>query len=508
MAGVGRLARSVTCAAFGFHSTSHRRLNQPAKTVCGTAYQDIISTDGNSSFRSPLSLNLQELSDELKGSGRAAVVWDCLRAGIDPNLYYSSQGGKDDSDDAIADAWIKATACAIISGHDVVSSGSHDERNILGRREGQGLGTEALKRLQKLMHDYHRYNNYSLRQSGNTNGQHKLHGGENAYTIENSIASLSHMNVSPDGTTKLLLKMRKDGLEVESVIIPWMDKGFSTLCVSMHKVTFFSSSTYIHPDTFRSQVGCKQGCTFCATGRMGKLRSLTTDEILVQVYYAFKVCRVVRSIISTQNNILPKVDNIVYMGMGEPADNAESVVRAAQILVDRRLFGLAQSKVTISTVAPNPSAFHTLGKALASLAWSVHAVDDQLRRRLVPTTKNTMEELRCALVNTLRTRSIKLRRTMLEVALIEGVNDSDEDAKRLAAFSKAIMNDVERSKVVVNLIPYNAIDHPTYRTPSMETVLGFQKIVVDGGVLCYVRTTRGDDESAACGQLATKRTRP
>lgn len=241
---------------------------------------------------------------------------------------------------------------------------------------------------------------------------------------------------------------------------------------------------------------------------MGKLRSLTTDEILVQVYYASKVCRVVRSIISTQNNILPKVDNIVYMGMGEPADNAESVVRAAQILVDRRLFGLAQSKVTISTVAPDPSAFHTLGEAPASLAWSVHAVDDQLRRRLVPTTKNTMEELRCALVNALRTRSIKLRRTMLEVALIEGVNDSDEDAKRLAAFSKAIMNDVDRSKVVVNLIPYNAIDHPTYRTPSVETVLGFQKIVVDGGVLCYVRTTRGDDESAACGQLATKRARP
>ena len=177
-------------------------------------------------------MNLQELSDELKGSGRAAVVWDCLRAGIDPNLYYSSQGGKDDSDDAIADAWIKATACTIISGHDVVSSGSHDERNILGRREGQGLGPEALKRLQKLMHDYHRYNNYSLRQSGNTDGQHKRHGGEDACTIENSIASLSHMNVSPDGTTKLLLKMRKDGLEVESVIIPWMDKGFSTLCVS------------------------------------------------------------------------------------------------------------------------------------------------------------------------------------------------------------------------------------------------------------------------------------
>jgi hypothetical protein len=176
-------------------------------------------------------MNIQELSDELKGSGRAALVWEAVRAGIDPNLYYNSRDGKDNSDDAIVDAWAKASACTIISGYDVVSSGSHDERNILGRREGQGLGTDAWKRLQKLMQNYHRYNNTSLRQSGKTDKYHQWHGGE-LYTIENSMASLSHMNVSPDGTIKLLLKMRKDGLEVESVIIPWLDKGFSTLCVS------------------------------------------------------------------------------------------------------------------------------------------------------------------------------------------------------------------------------------------------------------------------------------
>ena len=95
---------------------------------------------------------------------------------------------------------------------------------------------------------------------------------------------------------------------------------------------------------------------------------------------------------------------------------------------------------------------------------------------------------------------------MLEVALIEDVNDSDDDAQRLAVFAQSIMNDVARSKVVVNLIPYNAIDHPTYKTPSMESVLRFQKIVTDHeGVLCYIRTTRGDEESAACGQLATSK---
>lgn len=334
------------------------------------------------------------------------------------------------------------------------------------------------------MLEYDTFNNGPMQFGGNVKE-------EGIYTIENSIASLSHMQVSPDGTTKILLKMKKDGLEVESVIIPWMDKGFSTLCVS-------------------SQVGCKQGCTFCATGRMGKLRSLTTEEIIVQLYYASKVCRVVTNNLNEQNDgssVLPKIDNIVFMGMGEPADNADAVVPAVRTMVDRRMFGLAQSKVTISTVAPDPSAFTTLGEAPAALAWSVHAVDDSLRRSLVPTTRNSMEELKNGLILALSSRSNKLRRTMLEIALIDGVNDSDEDAERLAAFSQSIMDEVAGSKVVVNLIPYNSIDHPTYRTPSMERLMGFQKIVTDCGVLCYVRTTRGDDESAACGQLATKKKR-
>ena len=242
---------------------------------------------------------------------------------------------------------------------------------------------------------------------------------------------------------------------------------------------------------------------------MGKLRSLSADEILVQVYFASKVCRVVGSLSddANSNTVLPMVDNIVFMGMGEPADNVDAVVRAAHTLVHRRMFGFAQSKITISTVAPDPTAFSLLGEAPVALAWSVHAVDDVLRRSLVPTTSYSMEELKGGLVEALSSRSHKLRRTMLEVALIDGVNDSKEDAERLASFSHSIMDEVTGSKVVVNLIPYNAIDHPTYRTPSMETVLRFQKEITDRGVLCYVRTTRGDEENAACGQLATKKKR-
>lgn len=173
-----------------------------------------------------LSLTLQELSDQLGGSGRAAVVWDCLRAGIDPNLYFYGQDEIDTSDDTIANAWISETSTPIPNNIQISSACQDDY--ILGRRKGQGLGMSSWKKLQKVF--------------GSNGIDPKI------YTIENSIASLSHMKVSSDGTTKLLLKMVRDGLEVESVIIPWTDKGFSTLCVS-------------------SQVGCRQGCTFCATGR-------------------------------------------------------------------------------------------------------------------------------------------------------------------------------------------------------------------------------------------------
>eukprot|EP00569_Conticribra_weissflogii_P002858 CAMPEP_0171344900 /NCGR_PEP_ID=MMETSP0878-20121228/20421_1 /TAXON_ID=67004 /ORGANISM="Thalassiosira weissflogii, Strain CCMP1336" /LENGTH=521 /DNA_ID=CAMNT_0011848193 /DNA_START=152 /DNA_END=1717 /DNA_ORIENTATION=- len=448
--------------------------------------------------KSPLSLTLNELSEKLGGTGRATAVWDCLRAGIDPSLYYaqkfdgdatSSSPDEGISDHAVLDAWIhansmKSSAETILSQRYELVSDPVD-RALPMRRQGQGLGISAWNKLQSVM------KNYDL--TNNTQNMIQPASRDKIFTIEDSIASLSHMTVSPDGTTKLLLKMARDGLEVESVIIPWLDKGFSTLCVS-------------------SQVGCRQGCTFCATGRMGKLRSLTADEILVQVYYASKICRISNSVPgSTIQQGLGSVDNIVFMGMGEAADNAEAVLLATNTLVDRRMFGLAQSKVTISTVAPDPEAFATLGQAPAVLAWSVHAVDDSLRKQLVPTTKYSMEELRNGLVKALSSRSNKLRRTMLEIALMEGVNDSKRDAELLAEFAQSIMNDVPGSKIVVNLIPFNDIGHPTYRTPSIERVLEFQKLVVEHGsangrgVLCYVRTTRGDEESAACGQLATKK---
>ncbi|EED86561.1 predicted protein, partial [Thalassiosira pseudonana CCMP1335] len=307
--------------------------------------------------------------------------------------------------------------------------------------------------------------------------------------IEGGIASLVHTSTSSDGTTKLLLRLM-DGLEVETVLIPfWADVaqkkrinekdnsslGRTTVCIS-------------------SQVGCRQGCTFCATGRMGKLRSLTTDEILAQLFYAKKVVRVV----------LPPITNIVAMGMGDAADNVDAVKGAINIMTRRELFQFSASRVTVSTVAPSPQAFLDFADSKCILAWSVHATRDELRKQLVPTTKYPMVELRQGLIDALKQR--KLRTCMIEVALMDGVNDSMREAEELAEFLTYITNEVPGSKLLCNLIPYNDIGEGAggvvaYRKPSMEKVMAFQKRLQELSVYAHVRGTRGDEENSACGQL-------
>lgn len=191
--------------------------------------------------------------------------------------------------------------------------------------------------------------------------------------------------------------------------------------------------------------------------------------------------------------------------MGEPADNAEAVDQAARILTDRQLFGLAATKVTISTVAPSPESFALFAKTPSALAWSVHAVRDDLRRKLVPTTKHGMEELRQGLIDALLQRPKHLRTTMLEVALMEDVNDGIREAEELAQFARGIVEAVPNCKLVVNLIPYNATEHSRFKTPGEERVKMFQTHLWSEGIYAHVRSTRGDETSAACGQLATQR---
>lgn len=392
-------------------------------------------------LRSPLSCNSEELSYILNGNGRAKTCWEVLRLGVDPLWYYSSS-----NEDAVESEYLESLGLKSWSRKETQDS-------LSDVTVTNSLGKDAMRLLIK-----------------------------NFVSIEDEIAQLSKLSVASDGTAKMLIKLLKDGLEVESVIIPWDDQGKSTLCIS-------------------SQVGCRQACTFCLTGRMSKLRDLSTSEILAQMHLGIKVCRL--------NGILP-INNVVFMGMGEPADNAANVIEAAKILVDRNLYQLSPRRVTISTVAPDPESFAKIGEAGVVLAWSVHASRQDLREELVPTTKHSMTELRKGLIETLQNRSRRLRNTMLEVALIGGVNDSKEDALHLAEFCKPFFEQVADLKLFVNLIPWNdigATNGPasTYKKPDMEQVLEFQNVLKEQGILCYIRTTRGDEENAACGMLNTKK---
>ena len=427
--------------------SSSSRIGGGESRLCSSTVVDITPL---TQITSPLSLDFDDLTKSLeKGVGRSRAVWDCYRMGIDPMIMYDAS-----VDDSQLDASINAV---LLDVHDTPSITKFWKREdlkqlITSKRRNQGLGKPALESLKQICEN----------------------------PIEESIATISDISIAKDGTTKLLVKLIQDDLEVETVIIPWEETGRSTLCIS-------------------SQVGCRQGCRFCATGRMGKLRNLSTDEILSQVFLARKVCRVL--------DIYP-VDGVVFMGMGEPADNANNVVQAAKVLTNQEQFGMAQRKVTISTVGPSPEAFKVLGQAPTALAWSVHASQDDLRKELVPTTKYTMAELRKGYLDALLQRPVKLRTTMLEIALIDGINDSTQDADHLATFVQEMINDVPGMKPMVNLIPFNDIGFEKYKKPRVEQVWAFQERLTSKGIKSFVRTTRGDEESAACGQLATKKKKP
>jgi len=250
---------------------------------------------------------------------------------------------------------------------------------------------------------------------------------------------------------------------------------------------------------------------------MGKLRNLSSDEILVQFFYALKIIRLSQQqqldsndddddTISHANLPLPEITNVVFMGMGEPSDNAVNVRNALQILTNVDLFHMGQTKVTVSTVAPTPQAFMKFADAPCVLAWSVHAANDVLRKKLVPTmNKFTTMDLARGLIEALLTRPKRLRATMLEIALVSGLNDTIEAAEEMAVLTQFIKDSVPGAKVMVNLIPFNDIGHDTYRTPSKDDVKAFQNVLWERGIYAHVRTTRGDDENAACGQLATKK---
>lgn len=266
---------------------------------------------------------------------------------------------------------------------------------------------------------------------------------------------------SLDGTTKLLVGL-PDGERVEAVLMP-LARTWSA-CVS-------------------SQVGCGAACAFCASGLEGLRRSLEPFEIVEQVLHLADEARARGR----------RLSNLVFMGMGEPMHALDRVVAAVRRLTDPRLVGLGPGRVTVSTVGVVPGILRLARERLGChLAVSVHAADDALRRRLLPVGGqwSVAEVLDAA--ETFRTSTGRF--VNLQVTLLEGVNDGPAHAEALA--------DAIRGRPFhVNLIPVNAVAGTPFRPPGQATLLGFRDVLVRRGVIAHVRTRRGHDVAAACGQL-------
>ena len=203
--------------------------------------------------------------------------------------------------------------------------------------------------------------------------------------------------------------------------------------------------------------------------------------------------------------------------MGEPLDNADAVRDACASLTDGDKFAFGRDRVTVSTVAPTPGCFEFFARADApAIAFSLHAADDALRRRLVPTARYSLAELRDGLLRALAARPTKRRRVVVECVLIRDVNDGVDDAEAIADFLKPLEaacrgansnadGPRRRTGVLVNLIPFNAVASSDFEAPTPQAVAAFQQRLRDRGSWASTRTPRGDDDAAACGQLATRR---
>jgi 23S rRNA (adenine2503-C2)-methyltransferase len=274
------------------------------------------------------------------------------------------------------------------------------------------------------------------------------------------------VQTSRDGTRKLRLTTR-DGNAIESVIIPDGEK--TTLCIS-------------------SQVGCAVDCQFCATAKLGLLRNLDPGEIVDQVYRA-------RALLA-EAEPGRRITNLVYMGMGEPLHNYDHVMQSLRILTDDKGIGLSQRRITVSTAGMAPR-LAKLGDAdvRPNLAVSLNAPNDAIRDEIMPI--NRKWNIR-ALLDAIRAYPLEQRRRVtFEYVLLAGVNDSLAHAAELAKLLRGI-------RCKVNLIPWNPHPEAPYQRPAPAVIDAFQHECKRLGLPTYLRTPRGDDIAAACGQLANR----
>lgn len=273
--------------------------------------------------------------------------------------------------------------------------------------------------------------------------------------------ALATRQISSDGTRKYLWKL-SDGKNIESVFIP--EETRNTICIS-------------------SQVGCALGCDFCATAQMGFLRNLTPGEIVEQI-------------IRVQQDTGQKITNVVFMGMGEPFLNYPRVIQAGRILSDPEGLAISAKKVTISTVGIISRIYQFTDESQPfSLAISLHAPTQELRRQIMPVAESfPLDELmQSAHYYTSRQTH---RRITFEYVLLEGVNDTPVVAKELLKLLSPL-------RCKLNLIPYNDTGLG-FQKPSEERILKFASVLETASFAIMLRKNRGNDISAACGQLFIK----
>ncbi len=319
------------------------------------------------------------------------------------------------------------------------------------------------------------------------------------------VAEIAYERRALDHTRKILVRLA-DGATVETVLIPSVTGPKGLLPSPINEDADAAAAVDDEEEEatpavtttpairvtqcVSTQVGCAMGCVFCASGVAGLKRQMGPDEIIAQVLLG-----------RARLDEGERLANVVFMGMGEPLHNYDATVRTLRLLTHPDGIGLSSRKITVSTSGLVPE-IARLGADFAGnigLAISLHAADDETRSRLMPINKKYPL---AKLMDALRAYPLpRRRRITIEYTLVATKNDDVVEAKKLARLLRGL-------PVKVNLIPMNPIDASSLGPPNMAGVLAFQQVLVDAGYSCFIRRRRGDDVSAACGQLALVGAKP